>query len=87
MCALLVLNGSMSSTGNSLTYICNSCNIDKFKMLDINVSKQLNQYMQPDETTCRKANFILDLINIKENPVHNFDMPHISELINYLCIE
>ena len=38
MCALLVLNGSMSSTGNSLTYICNTCNIDKFK-LNINIIK------------------------------------------------
>ena len=35
-------------------------------MLNINVSKQLNQCIQPDETTCRKANLILDLINIKK---------------------
>ena len=64
-----------------------TCNIDKFKILNINVSKQLNRCIQPDKTNCRKANFILDLISIKENPSHNFDMSHINELINYLCIE
>ena len=64
-----------------------TCNIDKFKILNINVSKQLNQRIQPDETKCRKANFLLDLISIKENPSHNFDMFHINELIYYLCIK
>ena len=87
MFALVVLNGSMSSTGNSLTYISNTSNIDKFKISNINVSEQLNQCIQPYETNCRKANFILDLISIKGNPSHNFEMSHINELINYLCIE
>ena len=41
------------------TYICNTCNVDKFKMIYINVRKRLNQCIQPDETTCRKANVIL----------------------------
>ena len=85
--SFISLKWSMSSTGNSLTYICNTCNIDEFKILNINVSKQLNQCIQPDETNCRKANFILDLISIKENPSHNSDMSHINELINKLCIE
>ena len=60
----------------------------KIEMLNIDVSKQLNQCIQPqpDEITYRKAKFILDLIKIKENPVHNFDMSHINELLNYLCI-
>ena len=77
----------MSPIGNSLTYICNTCNIDKFKILNINVSKQVNQGIQPNETNCTKANFMLDLIGIKESPSHNFDMSHINELIIYFCIE
>ena len=52
-----------------LTYICNTCNIDKFKISNINVSKQLNQCIQPDETNCRKA---------KENPSNNFDITSVS---------
>ena len=40
-------------------------------MLHINVSKQLNHGIEPGETTCKKAKFILDLINIIENPVRN----------------
>ena len=66
----------MYSTGNSLLiFVIHAISI-KIKMLNIDVSKQL-----------RKAKFILDLIKIKENPVNNFDMSHINELLNYLCIE
>ena len=75
MRALLVLSVGMSSTGNSLSYICNTCNIYQFKFLNTNVSKQLVKQI------VRKPILFLILIKIKENP------SHIHELINYLCIE